>query len=72
MLFISAIAVITAQRDSVECDVEMLPWSFGDSTGGAAAGGKGWWLPSVFWYEAAGHNRLVFAAAFLLWESSVT
>lgn len=72
LLFISAIAVVAAQRDSAECGIEMLPSSFGGSTGDTAAGDKGWWLPSAFWYEAAGHTRLVFAAAALLWEFFVT
>lgn len=74
LLFISAIAVTTAQGESVERDVEtLLPSSFGGSAGDAAAGDEGWWLPSAFWYEAAGHTStcscLLTLGLFLLAES---
>lgn len=44
LLLISAIVVIAAQRDNVECDIEMLPSSFRGSSGDAAAGDKAWWF----------------------------
>lgn len=40
LLLISGIAVITAQRDNVECDIQMLPSSFRGSPGDAAARNK--------------------------------